>query len=132
MSTPTDGHDASAASRADDALRALTAGALGGTAPALLVRTDGTVIGASATGHGLVGNARQGAQGFAALELAATLARIAITLRPGRPPRLERIRLPGRLTPATFACSLVSADQNRALLLVSIDGAGVDGAKATA
>lgn len=124
MSTPTDGIDAAAASRADDALRALAAGPLNGNAPALLVRTDGTIIGASATGHGLVGNARH-----AALELAATLARIATTLRPGRPPRLERIRLPGRLTPATFACSLVAAEQSRALLLVAVDGVKADSAK---
>ncbi|MFT0861019.1 hypothetical protein VRZ77_13140, partial [Ancylobacter sp. G4_0304] len=116
MSIPTDGPASSAASVADEALRAQAAAALGAAAPALLVRADGRLLAANPAGRALLGARELG-------ELAPVLSRLAPTLRPGRAPRLERLRLPGRLTPTTFACSLIAADGARALLMTSLDAA---------
>ncbi|QFR31642.1 PAS domain-containing protein [Ancylobacter sp. TS-1] len=116
MNTPTDGFGSSAI----DALRAQAASALAAAAPAVLVHADGTLLAANPAGR-------------AALDerLAASLgARLAPGLRPGRPARLERVRLPGRLTPATFACSLLVSGPARAVLLVALDIAPVTAADA--
>ncbi|WP_018389793.1 PAS domain-containing sensor histidine kinase [Ancylobacter sp. FA202] len=92
-------------------LRAQAATALAGAAPAVLVRADGTPIAANEAGRALLDEAT----------LTALAPRLAATLRPARPARLERLRLPGALTPATFACSLLAAGGARALLLVGLD-----------
>ncbi|WP_371345194.1 histidine kinase dimerization/phospho-acceptor domain-containing protein [Ancylobacter sp. IITR112] len=105
----TDEHGTSAT----QTLRAQAASALAGAAPAVLVRADGTPIAANAAGRALLD----------AATLASLAPRLAGTLRPARPARLERLRLPGALTPATFACSLLAAGPARALLLVGLDAA---------
>ncbi|MBB3769718.1 PAS domain S-box-containing protein [Angulomicrobium tetraedrale] len=115
MSVPTDGDHSAAATRAEEALRALAAAALGAAVPALLVRVDGSLLAANAAGRALFAGAP-----IADAFVTAT-ARLAQTLRPDRPPRLERVRLPGRLTPATFACSLLASAGTRALLMVSAE-----------
>lgn len=107
MNTPTDGFG----SLAIDALRAQAATALAAAAPAVLAHVDGTLIASNAAGRALLD----------AATVAALVPRLAPTLRPARPARLERLRLPGRLTPATFACSLLAAGASRAVLLVSLD-----------
>ncbi|MGA0561111.1 PAS domain-containing sensor histidine kinase [Ancylobacter sp. VNQ12] len=122
MSIPTDGDRSTVTPRAEEtradlALRVLAAAALGAPAPALLARPDGSLLAANAAGGALLGPAAP-ADAFAA-----TLSRLATSLRPGRPPRLERLRLPGRLTPTTFACTLLSTEGARALLLVSTEAA---------
>ncbi|MCK0209105.1 ATP-binding protein [Starkeya koreensis] len=107
MNTPTDGFG----NAAIDALRAQAATALAAAPAAVLVHADGTVLAANAGGRAALDNA-----------LAAALAaRLAPGLRPDRPARLERVRLPGRLTPATFACSLLASGPARAVLLVGLD-----------
>jgi PAS domain S-box-containing protein len=111
MNTPTDGFGSAAL----DALRAQAATALAAAAPAVLVHADGTLIAANPAGRAVLDPAM--AAGLAA--------RLAPGLRPNRPPRLERVRLAGRLTPATFACTLVAAGSARAVLLVGIDIAPV-------
>ncbi|MDQ0512805.1 ATP-binding protein [Ancylobacter amanitiformis] len=115
MSVPTDGDQSAAATRAEEALRALAAAPLGAAVPALLVRVDGSLLAANAAGRALFAGAP-----IADAFVTAT-ARLAQTLRPDRPPRLERVRLPGRLTPATFACSLLASAGTRALLMVSAE-----------
>ena len=117
MGMPTDEDRSTGAARADEALRALAAAALAAPAPTLLVRADGTRLAANAAGGALIGPT-----GLTDT-FATTLSRLAATLRPGRPPRLERLRLPGRLTPTTFACTLLSVEGARALLLVSTETA---------
>ncbi len=92
-------------------LRAQAATALAGAAPAVLVQADGTPIAGNEAGRAVLD----------AATLKALAPRLAVTLRPGRPARLERLRLPGALTPATFACSLLTAGGARALLLVGLD-----------
>ncbi|MDQ0347277.1 PAS domain-containing protein [Ancylobacter vacuolatus] len=92
-------------------LRAQAATALAGAAPAVLVRADGTPIAANEAGRAVLDEAA----------LRTLAPRLAATLRPARPARLERLRLPGALTPATFACSLLAAGGARALLLVGLD-----------
>lgn len=114
MSIPTDGHPTSAAG-ADAALRTLAAASLAAPAPAVLMRPDGSFIAANAGGRVLLGQLPPPD------EVAGAVARIAATLRPGRPPRLERLRLAGRLTPTTVACSLLAAGTARALLMMSLD-----------
>lgn len=111
MNTPTDGFGSAAL----DALRAQAATALAAAAPAVLVHADGTLIAANSAGRAVLDPAM--AAGLAA--------RLAPGLRPNRPPRLERVRPAGRLTPATFACTLVAAGSARAVLLVGIDIAPV-------
>lgn len=107
MNTPTDGFGNSAI----DALRAQAATALAAPAPAVLVHADGTLLAANAAGRAVLDE-----------RLAAALAiRLAPGLRPARPARLERVRLPGRLTPATFACSLLASGPARAVLMVGVD-----------
>ena len=122
MVMPTDGDRSTGAPRAEEthadrALRSLAAAALGAPAPALLVRADGSLLAANASGGALIGAAAP------ADTFAATLSRLAASLRPGRAPRLERLRLPGRLVPTTFACTLLSTEGARALLLVSTEAA---------
>ncbi|TCK31194.1 PAS domain S-box-containing protein [Ancylobacter aquaticus] len=92
-------------------LRAQAATALAGAAPAVLVHADGTPIAANEAGRAVLD----------AATLKALAPRLAASLRPARPARLERLRLPGALTPATFACSLLAAGGARALLLVGLD-----------
>ena len=92
-------------------LRAQAATALAGAAPAVLALADGRVIAANDAGRAL----------FDTPTLAALAPRLAATLRPARPARLERLRLPGALTPATIACSLLADGGARALLLVALD-----------
>ncbi len=75
----------------EEALRALARPVLESAGPALLVREDGTVVAANA-------GSRLGAATRLPADLAARIARIAATLRPGRPPRLERLRLPGQMS----------------------------------
>ncbi|WP_428029183.1 PAS domain-containing sensor histidine kinase [Ancylobacter sp.] len=111
MNTPTDGFG----SAATQALRAQAATALAAAAPAVLAHVDGTLIAANAGGRALLET------GNLAAALAALAPRLSATLRPARPARLERLRLPGRLTPATFACSLLAAGSARAVLLVGLD-----------
>ncbi|WP_029354276.1 ATP-binding protein [Bosea sp. 117] len=103
------------ASATDGALRAAAQAALAAPAPALLVRPDGRVVGASEAARRLFGE-------VARLPAAttSTVQRIAAGLRPDRAPRLERLRLPGQLAPGTFACTLVSADRDRAVLMVAV------------
>ncbi|MCJ8143743.1 ATP-binding protein [Ancylobacter sp. A5.8] len=114
MSIPTDGPASPAASGADEALRALAATALAAAAPTLLMRTDGQLLAANPAGRALLGARGAG-------DLAPILTRLAPTLRPGRAPRLERLRLPGRLTPTTFACSLITVEGGKALLMTSLE-----------
>ncbi|MBS9478753.1 ATP-binding protein [Ancylobacter radicis] len=115
MSIPTDGQHPSAATGADEALRALAAPSLAAAAPALLMRLDGSLIAANPAGRALIGASTPPD------ETRAAAARVAATLRPGRPSRLERLRLPGRLVPSTMACSLLAAGTARAMLMVSVD-----------
>lgn len=107
MNTPTDGFGSAAL----DALRAQAATALGAAAPAVLVHADGTLIGANPAGRAVLDPATATALAI----------RLAPGLRPNRPARLERVRLPGRLTPATFACTLLASGPARAVLLVGLD-----------
>ena len=92
-------------------LRAQAATALAGAAPAVLALADGRVLDANNAGRALLDSAT----------LATLAPRLAATLRPSRPARLERLRVPGTLTPVTFACSLLAAGAARALLLVGLD-----------
>lgn len=92
-------------------LRAQAATALAGAAPAVLALADGRVLDANDAGRALLDPAT----------LATLAPRLAATLRPSRPARLERLRVPGTLTPVTFACSLLAAGGARALLLVGLD-----------
>ncbi|WGD30312.1 histidine kinase dimerization/phospho-acceptor domain-containing protein [Ancylobacter sp. WKF20] len=98
-------------------MRALAAASLAAPAPAVLLRLDGSLIAANAGGGALLGRLPPPD------EVSAAAARIAATLRPGRPARLERLRLAGRLTPTTLACSLLAAGSARALLMISLDAA---------
>ncbi|WAC27358.1 ATP-binding protein [Ancylobacter sp. SL191] len=98
-------------------MRALAAASLAAPAPAVLLRLDGSLIAANAGGRALLGRLPPPD------EVSAAAARIAATLRPGRPARLERLRLAGRLTPTTLACSLLAAGSARALLMISLDAA---------
>ncbi|WP_454685240.1 PAS domain-containing sensor histidine kinase [Ancylobacter moscoviensis] len=107
MNTPMDGFGGAAI----EALRAQAATALAAAAPAVLVHADGTLIAANASGRAVLDEA----------SAAAFAVRLAPGLRPGRPARMERLRLPGRLTPATFACSLLVSGTTRAVLLVGLD-----------
>ncbi len=107
MNTPTDGFGSAAL----DALRAQAATALAAVAPAVLVHADGTLIAANPAGRAVLDPATA----------AALAVRLAPGLRPNRPARLERIRLAGRLTPATFACTLLASGSARAVLLVGLD-----------
>ncbi|MCK0196429.1 PAS domain S-box protein [Ancylobacter sp. 6x-1] len=101
-------------SQTDAALRAAAAPLAGGRGVAVLVRTDGVVIGANAAAR-----AQGSRSGALPADVARAIARIAAALQPGRPPRLERVRLPGRLVAETFACSLVTSGNARAVLLAT-------------
>ncbi len=101
-------------SQTDGALRAAAGDRLTGDGAAVLVRADGVVIGATAGAR-----AAGSRTGMLPADAARVISRIAATLRAGHPPRLERIRLPGRLAAETFACSLVTAGTARAVLLVA-------------
>jgi PAS domain S-box-containing protein len=94
----------------EEALRALARPVLESTGPSLLVREDGTVVAANA-------GSRIGAATRLPADLAARVARIAATLRPGRPPRLERLRLPGQMSATLVGCSLLSVPGARAVLI---------------
>jgi PAS domain S-box-containing protein len=107
MNTPTDGFGSAAL----DALRAQAATALAAAAPAVLVHADGTLIAANPAGRAVLDPATA----------AALAVRLAPGLRPNRPARLERVRLAGRLTPATFACTLLASGSARGVLLVGLD-----------
>ncbi|HSI40852.1 MAG TPA: PAS domain-containing sensor histidine kinase [Xanthobacteraceae bacterium] len=104
------------------ALRQQAGAALDGAAAAVLVDADGRVLAANAAAQPGLG-LKEGA--LLPAMLAAPFARILATLRPGRPPRLERLLLPGRLAPGTFACTLFADGRARAALLVALDGAAV-------
>ncbi|QIB35029.1 ATP-binding protein [Ancylobacter pratisalsi] len=95
--------------------------ALGGAMPAVLLRPNGTLLAANAGGRALLETAA------VAAELAATLVRILPMLRADRPARLERLRLPGRLTPVVFACTLLTAGPAKAALLVAGERIGAIG-----
>ncbi|MBS7539304.1 sensor histidine kinase [Ancylobacter lacus] len=101
-------------SQTDEALRAAAGDRLAGDGAAVLVRADGVVIGATAAAR-----ARGTRTGALPADTARAIARIAATLRLDHPPRLERIRLPGRLVAETFACSLVTTGPARAVLLAT-------------
>ncbi|MCS0501000.1 PAS domain-containing sensor histidine kinase [Ancylobacter mangrovi] len=118
MSIPTDGRH-SGQSQADSELRRRAEASLGGAGAAVLLRADGSALAANVGGRTLLGAAGS------AEALAAAALRLLPTLRADRPARLERLRLPGRLTPAVFACSLVAAGSARAVLMVTGDVAGM-------
>ncbi|MDR6952795.1 PAS domain S-box-containing protein [Ancylobacter sp. 3268] len=118
MTTPTDGHDAAGTgAHAVSALLAepRIAAALAARAPALLVDAAGRLLAGNAAGRALIGEASMAL----ARDLAGLAARSAARGHGGH--RLEKLRLPARLTPVTVACTLVAAAGHRAVLLVALD-----------
>ncbi|MDF2997047.1 MAG: sensor signal transduction histidine kinase [Xanthobacteraceae bacterium] len=111
MSAPTD--DPMNALSPEETLRALARPVLESGGPALLVREDGSVVAANAA-------ARLGAGTRLPLDLANRVARIAATLRADRPPRLERLRLPGQMVAGLVGCSLLSVPGARAVLIAPL------------
>ncbi|GLK85004.1 hypothetical protein GCM10017653_30740 [Ancylobacter defluvii] len=119
MTTPTDGHDAAGTgAQAVDALLAepRIAAALAAPAPALLVDAAGRLLAGNAAGRALIGEASMAL----ARDLAGLAARSAAARGNGGQ-RLEKLRLPARLTPVTVACTLIAAAGQRAVLLVALD-----------
>ncbi|GAB4066625.1 hypothetical protein GCM10028812_15890 [Ancylobacter sonchi] len=102
------------------------AAALAAAAPALLVDAAGRLLAGNAAGRALVGAASvtPTAADTASLRLARDLAGLAARSASARATaghRLEKLRLPARLTPVTVACTLIGAGARRAILLVALD-----------
>ena len=121
MTTPTDGHDAAGTGAGVQTVRALLAepriaAALAAPAPALLVDAAGRLLAGNAAGRALIGEASMPL----ARDLAGLAARSAAA-RGNAGQRLEKLRLPARLTPVTVACTLIAAAGQRAVLLVALD-----------
>ncbi|MCB4769009.1 PAS domain S-box protein [Ancylobacter sp. Lp-2] len=127
MTTPTDGHDAAGAGGLATLLaEPRIAATLAAAAPALLIDAAGRLLAGNAAGRALVGPASvaPATADASSLRLARDLAGLAARSAAARTTaghRLERLRLPARLTPVTVACTLIGTGARRAILLVALD-----------